>query len=141
MTFEDLDISFRAQASGGKCLYVPSAVAYHHGTATIGVMSYANTFYTMRNGLNTVVKNVPSLILLKYWCTVFKNRLSRAREFAIFGSFPACIKGMVSSSLCLPSMMKKRFAIQTNSQLNLRELDAKLHRDVRRISVSHLLLP
>ena len=34
--YEDIDWAFRAQLAGVRCRYVPTAVLYHRGSATLG---------------------------------------------------------------------------------------------------------
>ena len=36
LLYEDVDLSFRAQLRGYKCIYVPEAVVYHVGSGSIG---------------------------------------------------------------------------------------------------------
>jgi GT2 family glycosyltransferase len=58
--FEDVDWGLRAQLSGYRCRYVPSAVAYHMGSATTG--GELNRFYFRlhrRNLLAVLIKDPP----------------------------------------------------------------------------------
>lgn len=62
---EDIDLSFRAQLAGFKCLFVPEAIVYHKGGATIG--KNPQWFYLMRrNILWVLIKNMPLSLFLKY---------------------------------------------------------------------------
>jgi GT2 family glycosyltransferase len=59
--YEDADWSFRAQLSGYGCRYVPTAVAYHMGSATLGAgSSEFNLYQAWRNSIWVVVKNYPT---------------------------------------------------------------------------------
>jgi hypothetical protein len=59
--YEDADWSFRAQLSGYRCRYVPTAVAYHMGSATLGAgPSEFNLYHAWRNSIWVVVKNYPT---------------------------------------------------------------------------------
>ena len=63
---EDVDINFRANLLGLRCLYVPTAKAFHIGSATTG--STFNSFtirLSTKNIPNVVVKNYPTYIFLK----------------------------------------------------------------------------
>ncbi len=58
--FEDVDWGLRAQLTGHRCRYVPSAVAYHMGSATTG--GELDRFYFLlhrRNLLAVLIKNPP----------------------------------------------------------------------------------
>ena len=62
--YEDVDSSFRAQLAGYGCRYVPSAVAYHIGSATIGKGETDFTRYHIwRNGIWVVLKDYPLALL------------------------------------------------------------------------------
>ncbi len=64
---EDTDWCFRANLAGWTCRYVPDAVAYHMGSATLGsgVSDFA-LFHNWRNGIWTVAKNYPAPALLRH---------------------------------------------------------------------------
>jgi GT2 family glycosyltransferase len=65
--YEDADWSFRAQLSGYGCRYVPSAVAYHMGSATLGSgPSEFNLYQAWRNSIWVVAKNYPAVELLRH---------------------------------------------------------------------------
>lgn len=54
---EDADVSWRARMAGWQCLYVPAAVAYHHGSATAGEASPFKYFLVGRNRMRLLAKN------------------------------------------------------------------------------------
>lgn len=60
---EDADLAFRGRVAGWKCLYVPSAVVYHYGSATAGYMSDFSIYYGNRNIVWSAVKNFPGPLL------------------------------------------------------------------------------
>jgi len=47
--YEDVDLSFRAQLRGYKCLYVPEAVVYHKASSSIVYDSPISVYYSHRN--------------------------------------------------------------------------------------------
>ncbi|MDM8553106.1 glycosyltransferase family 2 protein [Desulfococcaceae bacterium HSG7] len=64
---EDVDLNFRAQRLGLKCLYVPEAKVFHIGSATTG--SVFNPFtvrLSTKNLFNVVIKNYPPILILKF---------------------------------------------------------------------------
>lgn len=63
---EDVDLSFRAQLKGYKCLYVADAIAYHHGRSTLGGFSPHQVYLDSRNGAYVLMKNMPLKLLLRY---------------------------------------------------------------------------
>ena len=69
---EDVDINFRANLYGLKCLYIPTAKVFHIGSATTG--STFNSFtirLTTKNLFNVVVKNYSALIFFKSLPVIF----------------------------------------------------------------------
>jgi GT2 family glycosyltransferase len=64
--YEDVDWSFRAQLRGWSCSYVPDAVAYHAGSATVGALSDFSLYHNWRNALWVVVKNYPANALVRH---------------------------------------------------------------------------
>jgi GT2 family glycosyltransferase len=64
--YEDVDLSFRAQLTGFKCLYVPTAIVYHQGGGTTGSFPHFNFYYGQRNMEWVFLKNMPLSLLIKY---------------------------------------------------------------------------
>jgi GT2 family glycosyltransferase len=60
---EDTDLGLRARRAGWRCVYVPSAVVYHHYSGSAGRASATKAFYVERNRLFTVIKNFPAWAL------------------------------------------------------------------------------
>lgn len=63
--FEDLDLGWRARLCGWKCIYTPSAIAYHHKHATSGAYSKFIAFYINRNLFYNIIKNYPFIYFCK----------------------------------------------------------------------------
>jgi GT2 family glycosyltransferase len=59
---EDVDLGFRLQLAGHRCLYVPGAVAYHQGSALTGERSAFSTYHGQRNLVWVYFKNMPPLL-------------------------------------------------------------------------------
>jgi GT2 family glycosyltransferase len=64
--FEDVDLGFRLQLRGYRCLYVPDAVVHHVGSATFGERSDFAFYHAHRNLIWTFVKNMPPAMLWRY---------------------------------------------------------------------------
>lgn len=59
---EDIDLGFRYQLLGHRCLYVPESVVYHVGSALTGKRSDFCVYYGHRNLVWTFVKNMPGIL-------------------------------------------------------------------------------
>lgn len=55
--FEDVDVALRLNRAGWKCLYVPKAIVYHHGSATSIENSFFKTYLLERNQYYYKIKN------------------------------------------------------------------------------------
>jgi GT2 family glycosyltransferase len=63
MVYEDVDLSYRARLAGHRCLYVPTAVVHHAGSAALGRGSSRAIFYGQRNLEWVWLKNTPGRLL------------------------------------------------------------------------------
>jgi GT2 family glycosyltransferase len=125
---EDVDISFRARLAGHRCLYVPTAVVYHVGSATAGRNSDFALRLATRNQLLLVVRNYPwpcivtrlgKVLHAQYWLVRGAAKERRLRVvLAAYGSF-----------LChLPGALAARGSIQKTRRVGLAELEQVLDR-------------
>jgi GT2 family glycosyltransferase len=64
--YEDVDMSFRAQLLGFKCLYVPTAIVSHYVGGTAGTKNDFTLYYGQRNMEYVFLKNMPLPLLVKY---------------------------------------------------------------------------
>lgn len=92
LLYEDVDLSFRAQLRGFKCLYVPEAVVYHKASSSIVYDSPMSVYYGHRNLEWVYIKNMPSQLMLKtFWLHIlydiaaffFFAARGRMKEFAM----------------------------------------------------------
>ncbi len=63
---EDADVSWRARMAGWRCLYEPRAIAYHHGSATLGEGSARKYELVGRNRVRLIAKNATTGQLLRW---------------------------------------------------------------------------
>ena len=57
--FEDVDLAWRARATGWKCAYVDTAIGYHHHSATSVNGSRFKDFQLGKNKVRLILKNYP----------------------------------------------------------------------------------
>ena len=76
MYCEDVDLNWRAQLAGWKCIYVPDAVIYHHLSATGG--GSLASYYVGRNTLWVIARNYPGRLMRKYWWRIVAAQWSIA---------------------------------------------------------------
>jgi GT2 family glycosyltransferase len=118
MYCEDVDLNWRAQLAGWGCWYTPQAVVYHKLSATGGgpIASY----YTGRNTLWVIAKNLPGTLLRKHWRRVLgaQWQVSRDALRAWRGEAArARLRGQIAGLLGWPKMLSQRKNIQANRQV------------------------
>lgn len=125
---EDLDISFRAQSLGYRCVAVPGARVYHRIRATAGNSSRMAIFLGYRNFLLTVIKNFPARSIIRhlpsltaFWCLSILADFVKTRRFNVLKAYLAAIRMM-------PSMKAKRKMIASTRKIGLKQFDALLDR-------------
>ncbi len=110
---EDVDLSFRAQLAGWKCLYVPSAIVYHKMNATSRRLSDLHVYHHTRNLEFVWIKNMPTGLMLRF----AHHKL--IQEFGAFcylclrhGKWTPFFRAKKDALMMLPKMLKKRREIQ-----------------------------
>lgn len=127
--YEDIDFSFRAQLAGYKCLFLPSAVVYHARGATKGHRSAFVGYHGSKNLLNTLVKNMPTALLIKYMPAIIWYQIKTLGSF-IFGFKYGLsnLQGKFGALRQLPKMLKKRYEIQRRAKVSSRYIDSIIKR-------------
>lgn len=124
---EDVDLGWRAQLAGWRCLYTPKAIVYHHVSATGGGVTAS--FYDARNSLTILAKNYPRDLWRKYGSSVIRGQLRRALDAlkAWRGKEArATLRGMTAGLLLLPGSLRKRRQIQALRRVSLDYLESIL---------------
>jgi GT2 family glycosyltransferase len=112
LLYEDVDLSFRAQLKGYKCLYIPEALVYHKGSSSIVHDSSLSVYYGHRNLEWVYIKNMPSRLLLR---TIFLHILydiAALSYFVISGRGRDFFRAKKDALRGLKRALKKRQRIQ-----------------------------
>jgi GT2 family glycosyltransferase len=126
-SLEDIDLAWRAQLVGWRCLYTPQAIVYHHLSATGGGVTAS--YYDGRNLIMTLVKNYPAALWRKHGIQVLRAQLRLATEAlrAWRGAAArARLRGMVSGLLSIPGAWRKRRSIQASRTVSMEYLESLL---------------
>ena len=117
---EDGDVSFRAQLAGYGCLYVPRAVVYHIGSASSGgKRSPTATRLGTQNGINLLVKNLPTALAYGHLPSLLAGQLARILITSFsFAGIRAHLSGLAGAWRLLPSMLEKRKKIQNKRRVS-----------------------
>ncbi len=118
LLYEDVDLSFRAQLKGYKCLYVPEAIVYHKASSSIVYDSPISVYYSHRNLEWVYIKNMPSNLILKtLWLHIVYD-IAAFFFFAANGRINEFIKAKRDALKGLKKMLKKRKKIQRNRKVD-----------------------
>lgn len=139
LLYEDVDLSFRAQIRGYKCIYVPEAVVYHLTSKTIGYDSSHSVYYGQRNLEWVYIQNMPLCLI---WKTLGHHLLYDLGAFFYFltrGRKKVFIKAKWDAIKGLKSALRKRKQIQSNKKVhvdyiwNLMDKETYYSRWIRRL--------
>ena len=133
---EDADLGWRAQLANWKCLYNPKAVVYHLHSKSSGTYSPLKAFLVERNRIWVALKNFPLPLLIVGQFYTFERYLIQA-----YGAFAGrgaagrftnnfskielawiLMKVYLSLWKTIPSMLKKRRAVQHKKRVSNREV-------------------
>ncbi len=64
--FEDVELGFRLRLAGKRCFYLPEAIVYHKGSASLGYKSDLAVFFGLRNLIWCWWKNMPARLMWRY---------------------------------------------------------------------------
>ena len=126
-SLEDMDLAWRAQLIGWRCLYMPKAIVYHHLSATGGGVTAS--YYDGRNLMFVLAKNYPVALWSKYGGQVLRAQLKLAVEAlrAWRGAAArARLRGMLAGLWQLPHIWHKRAQIQAMRTVPIDVLEAML---------------
>jgi GT2 family glycosyltransferase len=116
--YEDVDISFRAQLTGWKVNYVPTAVAYHQIGGTSSKIKGFATYQTMKNQPLLLFKNVPKKYLWRVtWRFTLAHVLFFLRAFTR-GHGWAALKGDIKGTALLGKAFRERRVVQSKKKVS-----------------------
>jgi len=133
---DDAELGLRARMAGWRCLYVPSAVVWHHRGATLGLTSARRLHLIERNRVLLAVKLFPwSLLALNpfyfaarlaagAWAAA-RNKGEVARYSGFSGKLKAALAilwGDVAAVPLIPRMLCKRRQLRRIRKLSDSEL-------------------
>jgi GT2 family glycosyltransferase len=126
-SLEDVDLGWRAQLTGWRCLYLPTAIVYHHLAATGGGVTAS--YYDGRNLLFVLIKNYPSALWRKHGMLVLKTQFRIAGEALRHwrgAAARARLRGILAGLIGLPGMWRKRRHVQAMRRVPVDELEQML---------------
>ncbi|MGC9521460.1 MAG: glycosyltransferase family 2 protein [Anaerolineae bacterium] len=127
-SFEDVDLAWRAQLAGWRCLFVPEAIVYHKLKGSGG--GTTASFYDGRNRIFTLLKNYPADMWQDHRDAVVQAQWRLVKEAAKAWRGPearATLRGVAAGLLKAPKMLRKRRAIQARRRVDRLYLERLMH--------------
>ncbi|MGQ0601347.1 MAG: glycosyltransferase family 2 protein [Anaerolineales bacterium] len=112
---EDVDLAWRAQLAGWRCVYTPRAVVYHKLSASGGGVTAS--FHDGRNFIYLLAKDVPDVVWRKHWRDILAAqwRITWEALRAWRGAAArARLRGQLAGLLGIPKMLAKRRTVQAS---------------------------
>jgi GT2 family glycosyltransferase len=122
LVYEDVDLSYRAQIAGYRCLYVPGAVVRHAVSATLGRGSRMSAFYGQRNLEWVYLKNTPWPLLLRTGPSHVLYSLAGGLFMAFNRQFGTWLTAKWAALAGLPRLLRKRVLVQKSRRAEIRRL-------------------
>jgi GT2 family glycosyltransferase len=119
---EDVDLGFRLRLQGFRCLYVPGAVVYHVGSATVGAQSDFALYHWQRNFIWSFVQNMPSAVLWRAFPSHLVANFFHQFTYTLHGRGSILWKGKQDALRGLSRALRKRREIQKTRKCTRAEL-------------------
>lgn len=129
MYCEDVDLAWRAQIAGYRCVFAPAARVYHRLSATGG--GPLASFYTGRNTLLVIAKDYPPALLRRYWPLVLRAQLRIAWDALRAWRGEAArarLRGQLAGLRLFRRWTRKRAEVYRLRRVSDAELEALLRR-------------
>jgi len=127
---EDVDLGFRMHLAGYRCMYIPEALAVHHGSATTGRHSDFSTYHGHRNLVWTFVKNMPGALFWLFLPIHFLLNLSTVGVFIARGQGRVILRAKWDAIKGLQMAWAKRQQIQARRVARLNDIWRVLNKRV-----------
>jgi len=122
MVYEDVDLSYRARLTGSRVVFASGALVRHAGSASLGRISSNAVFYGQRNLEWTWLKNSPSSLLWRSFPSHVIYNLAGAVAYARAGLLAPWLRGKFAAVAGLPSLLRKRRAVQRDARADVSRL-------------------
>jgi GT2 family glycosyltransferase len=123
--YEDVDWNLRAQLAGLSCRYVPTAVVYHMGSATIGRgLSDFTRYHLWRNTIWIIAKDLPARALLRHAPQLLLGQIVNLAVAVRDRKLGIWLRVWRDALRGLPRMLHKRRAVQARRRISTAALDS-----------------
>ena len=114
---EDVDLSLRAILRGWNIRYIPTAIAYHVHSASTGFLSDFSVYYNSRNWVWSILKNVPTSVLVREFPFFIARNLTSIIFFCSSGKF-SVLRSKIDALRSIEKCLNKRRKIQERKRFD-----------------------
>jgi GT2 family glycosyltransferase len=129
--YEDVDLAWRAQNAGWRCIYAPQARVFHIHSATGGQDPTRKRYLIGRNKTWTLLKNYPALRFAVTWPFVLGFELAAVLYALLAEGDSSAWRGRLASWRELPRVWRQRRATQRGLWGTLSPVRIRLRPGVR----------
>lgn len=130
---DDLDLALRVQLLGYGGLYVPDAVGYHVGSATLGEALHPRVIELItRNQIWLLMKNYPAAVLRRLWWRILVYH-GLWKIYALTKGPWAYLRGLRAAMRGRRSMLAKNRELMAKRRINDAEFLQRLHASERQV--------
>jgi GT2 family glycosyltransferase len=138
---DDVDLCLRAHLACYTGMYLPHAIAYHLGSATLGDPVHPRiTELITRNQLLLILKNYPASMMIRAAIRIFLYQLLWM-VVACKRSVKAYCKGLLGAVILMPKMLRKRSATRHFTKISTAEFLELIRRSENQIRAWHKCTP
>ncbi len=112
ISYEDIDLGWRAQLAGWRARYVPTALVRHREGVTRRIQSRGSLFLAARNNVWVWTKDWPLTMLLRHLLPIWRGWRARLRWLVACGYGASAPLAVGSALLLSPRMILRRRRIQ-----------------------------
>jgi len=135
---DDVDLAFRLQLSGWKGVYLPSAIGYHIGSATLGDSMHPRIArWITRNQLLLLLKDYPAGVLFRLFPRIWVYQWLWFLLLLRRGRIGSYIAGAFEALRLLGRSLVKRRQVQSGKKITGPELMQKLRASEAQIYAWH----
>ncbi len=124
---EDVDLGLRCALAGYRGVYVPDAVAYHRGSASLGKWHPETVRRISRNQVLLVAKHYPASLIWRFGWSILVAQGLWGLIAARHGAGWAFLRGKASGLLMLPAMRNSRNNVARALAKILQQSEREIH--------------
>jgi GT2 family glycosyltransferase len=119
---EDVDLGFRLQLTGHRCVFIPNARVLHTGSASTGRGSDTSIYYGHRNLVWTFFKDMPTGLLILLFPSHLAMTCAYALYFLITGKIGTFWRAKRDAFRQLPRIWGLRNIVQSTTTISMRSV-------------------